>query len=47
MFGISPDPHVIDKLFKELILFLPEPLRLGEFLSNSDHNISGISFIHY
>ncbi|MFK2059530.1 transposase, partial [Bacteroides fragilis] len=21
VFGISPDPHVIDKLFKELILF--------------------------
>ena len=34
VFGISPDPQVIDKLFKELIYLLPEPLRLGEFLTN-------------
>ena len=29
VFGIKPDTTLIDKIFKELIYLLPEPLRLG------------------
>ena len=29
VFGIQPDTTLIDKIFKELLLFTAEPLRLG------------------
>ena len=41
VFGISPDPQVIDKLFKELSCYLlPEPLRRGEFFNELLKNIN-------